>query len=74
MISEAAITGKPIYIAQMPAIKKNYRFKKFFKLFKSLNITKDLENSVVDWSYEKLNESDKISRYIKEKFKNYDFS
>ena len=74
MISEAAITGKPIYIAQMPAIKKNYRFKKFFKLFKSLNITKDLENSVVDWSYEKLNETDKISRYIKEKFKNYDFS
>jgi len=74
MISEAAITGKPIYIAQMPPIKKNSRFKKFFELFKSLNITKDLENSVVDWNYEKLNETDKISSYIKEKFKNYDFS
>ena len=74
MISEAAITGKPIYIAQMPPIKKNYRFKKFFELFKSLNITKDLEDSVVDWNYEKLNETDKISSYIKEKFINYDFS
>ena len=74
MISEAAITGKPIYIAQMPAIKKNSRFQKFFELFKSLNITKDLENSVVDWDYKKLNETDKISRYIKEYFKNYDFS
>ena len=74
MISEAAITGKPIYIAQMPAIKKNFRFKKFFKLFKSLNITKDLESSVIDWDYKKLNETDKISRYIKEYFKNYDFS
>ena len=74
MISEAAITGKPIYIAQMPPIKKNSRFKKFFELFKSLNITKDLENSVVDWNYEKLNETDKISSYIKDKFKNYDFS
>ena len=74
MISEAAITGKPIYIAQMPAIKKNSRFKKFFKLFKSLNITKDLENSVVDWNYDKLNETSRISRYIKENFKNYDFS
>ena len=74
MISEAAITGKPIYIAQMPPIKKNYRFKKFFKLFKSLNIIKDLENSVVDWNYEKLNETEKISSYIKEKYKNYDFS
>ena len=74
MISEAAITGKPIYIAQMPAVKKNSRFKKFFELFKSLNITKDLENSVVDWNYKKLNETDKISGYIKENFKNYDFS
>ena len=74
MISEASITGKPIYIAQMPAIKKNSRFRKFFKLFKSLNITKDLENSVVDWNYDKLNETNRISRYIKENFKNYDFS
>ena len=74
MISEAAITGKPIYIAQMPPIKKNYRFKKFFELFKSLNITKDLEDSIIDWNYEKLNETDKISSYIKEKFINYDFS
>ncbi len=74
MISEAAMTGKPIYVAQMPPIKKNYRFKKFFELFKLLNITKDLENSVDEWNYEKLNETDKISRYIKEQLKNYDFS
>jgi mitochondrial fission protein ELM1 len=74
MISEAAMTGKPIYIAQMPAIKNNYRFKKFFELFNSLNITRDLENSVDNWNYEKLNETDKISRYIKEQLKNYDFS
>ena len=26
MISEAALTGKPIYVAQFPAIKKNQRF------------------------------------------------
>jgi len=74
MISEAAMTGKPIYVAQMPAIKNNKRFKKFFELFKSLNIIKDLGNSVDVWNYEKLNETDKISSYIKEKFKNYDFS
>ena len=74
MISEAAMTGKPIYIAQMPSIKKNRRFKNFFALFKSLNITRDLENSVDYWNYEKLNETDKISRYIKEQLKNYDFS
>ena len=74
MISEAAMTGKPIYIAQMQPIKKNYRFEKFFELFKSLNIVKDLENSIEHWDYKKLNETDKISSYIKEQLKNYDFS
>ena len=74
MISEAAITGKPIYVAQMPPIKQNNRFKKFFELFKTLKIIKDLENSIDSWSYNKLNETERISRYIKEQFKNYDFS
>ena len=74
MISEAAMTGKPIYIAQLPVIKNNLRFKKFFELFKSLSIIRNLENSVEKWSYEKLNETDKISIHIKEKLKNYDFS
>jgi len=74
MISEAAMTGKPIYVAQMPAVKKNDRFKKFFELFKSLNIIKDLDNSLDKWNYKKLNETDKISNYIKEKLEDYDFS
>ena len=75
MISEAAMTGKPIYVAQMPNIKKNQRFKKFFELFRSLDITRDLENSVENWNYKKLNETDRISSYIKEKLKKkYDFS
>ena len=74
MISEAAITGKPIYVAQMQPIKRNNRFKKFFELFKSLNIIKDLEYSIEKWNYDKLNETYKISRYIKEQLKNYDFS
>jgi hypothetical protein len=74
MISEAAITGKPIYVAQMPNIKKNDRFQKFFQLFNSLNIIKNLENSVEKWSYKKLNETERISSYIKDQLKNYDFS
>ena len=74
MISEAAMTGKPIYVAQMPNIKKNNRFKKFFKLFRDLNIIKNLEDSLDEWTYEKLNETDRISGYIKNKYKEYDFS
>ena len=74
MISEASMTGKPIYVAQMPAAKTNVRFKKFFGLFKSLNIIRDLDNSLEEWNYEKLNETDKISSYIKNQIKDYDFS
>jgi len=74
MISEAAITGKPIYIAQMPAIKNNQRFKIFFNLFESLNIIKELNNSVESWTYTKLNETNKIAEQIREKIKQHDFS
>ena len=74
MISEAALTGKPIYVAQMPAIKNNKRFKDFFKLFENLNIIKNLGTTVEDWNYQKLDETQRVSSYIKEKIKNYDFS
>ncbi|MDA7552555.1 mitochondrial fission ELM1 family protein [Candidatus Pelagibacter sp.] len=74
MISEAAITGKPIYVAQMPAIKNNQRFKSFFNLFESLNIIKELNNSVENWTYTKLNETNKIAEQIRKKIKQHDFS
>ncbi len=74
MISEAAITGKPIYVAQMPTIKNNQRFKDFFKLFESLNIIKNLDTSVEDWNYQKLDETERVSSYIKEKIDKHDFS
>ena len=74
MISEAAITGKPIYVAQMPPIKNNQRFKEFYKSFESLKIIKNLDNLVENWDYEILNETKRISQYIKDKIKNYDLS
>ncbi len=74
MISEAAMTGKPIYVAQMPAIKKNNRFRDFFELFERLNIIKNLGTYVEDWNYQKLDETQRISSYIKDKIENHDFS
>ena len=74
MISEAAITGKPIYVVQMPTIKSNQRFKYFFNLFESLNIIKNLETSIESWNYKKLDETNRISSYIKDKINKHDFS
>ena len=74
MISEAALTGTPIYIAQIPATKSNQRFKEFFDLFESLNIIKNLDSSVENWDYKKLDETSRISSYIKDKINKHDFS
>ena len=74
MISEASLTGKPIYVAQMPAIKKNHKFEDFFELFESLNIIKNLGTPVEDWNYQKLDETQRVSSYIKDKIEKHDFS
>ena len=65
MISESAITGKPIYVAHMKATKQNLRFKNFFDLFRSLNIIRNLGTPVENWSYENINETNRIAEEIK---------
>ena len=70
MISEASISGKPIFIANMEAKKNNYRFKKFYKLFKDLGIIRDLGENVENWTYNKLNEAERIAYKIKDKINN----
>jgi hypothetical protein len=69
MISEAAITGKPIYVANMKPKRNIYRFKKFYKLFKDLGIIRDLEEKIDFWSYNKLNEVSRAALLLKEKMK-----
>ena len=69
MISEAATSGKPIFIAHMKEKKNNYRFKKFYKLFKELGIIRDLGEKTENWKYEKLNEAERIAVKIKNKLK-----
>jgi len=70
MISEAATSGKPIFVAQMKAKKNNYRFKRFFKLFKQMGITKDLGEKVETWTYNKHNEAQRIALELKNKIEN----
>ena len=69
MISEASISGKPIYIYQLPFKRKSIRFIRFHKEFKKLNITKDFLSikNLENWSYNKLNESKRIAGIIKER-------
>ena len=67
MISEAALTGKPIYVAQIPSSKNDYRFKKFRDLFKQLNIIKELNDNLETWNYERLDETNRVAQEIRKK-------
>ena len=69
MISEASISGMPIYIYKLPFKRKSTRFERFHDEFKSLNITRDLTstNTLEKWSYNKLDESKRIAGIIKER-------
>ena len=67
MISEAALTGKPVYVAMIPAMRNDKRFQKFRNLLENMNIIRKLEDSLDTWSYEKLDETNRIAKQIKEK-------
>ena len=67
MISEAALTGKPIYIASILPRKNDQRFQKFRNLFRELNITRNLGEEVENWNYEKLDETNRVANIIKQK-------
>ena len=69
MISEAATSGKPIFVAHMKTKKNNYRFKRFFELFKQMGITRDLGEKIENWTYNKHNEAQRIAELLKNKIK-----
>ena len=69
MISEAATSGKPIFVAHMNAKRNDYRFKKFFELFRKMGIIRDLGEKVETWTYNKHNEAERIANSIKDKIK-----
>ena len=70
MISEAALTGKPIYIANILPKKNDIRFQRFRNLFRELNITRNLGEDVENWNYQKLDETNRVAKIIKERISN----
>jgi len=67
MISEAALTGKPIYVANISPKKNDKRFQKFRNLFRELNIIRNLGEEEENWNYQKLNETNRVAKIIKQK-------
>ena len=49
--------------------KNNYRFKKFYDLFKTMGITRELGDKVEVWKYKKFNEAERVASLINNKMK-----
>ena len=67
MISEAALTGKPVYVAMIPSSRSDNRFQKFRDLLENMNIIRYLGDEIDIWNYERLDETNRIAKEIKEK-------
>jgi len=67
MISEAALTGKPIYVANIHPKKNDKRFQKFRNLFRKLNVIRNLGEEKENWNYQKLDETSRVAKIIKQK-------
>ncbi len=72
MISEAAITGKPIYVGYMKTKRSNSRFRSFYDKFENMKIIKDLnlyQSGVDTWTYDEIDELKRITPEINERMK-----
>ena len=69
MISEASISGKPIYVYQLQMKRKSKRLIRFHEEFKKMNITRDFNTleKLENWTYTKLEESERIAGIIKKR-------
>ena len=70
MISEAAISGKPIFVAHMKPKRNNYRFQRFFQLFREMGIIRNLGEKVEKWTYNHFNEAERIASLVHSKLNN----
>ena len=69
MISEAAITGKPVYVARMSHRRNIDKFERFYTLFKDLGIIRNLEDKIEHWNYKGLDEVNRAASIVKERMK-----
>ena len=69
MISEAAISGKPVYVYHLSFKRKSKRIINFHNEFSNLGISRNINNiqKLEKWTYKSLNESERIARIIKKK-------
>jgi len=67
MASEAAATGRPIYIAHLTERIPARRFRRFHESFRQAGITRSLDGRLQHWTYPILNETQAVADVIRER-------
>ena len=62
MISDAAFTGRPVYVVKIKNIKK--KIKKFVDNLEKKGVIKYFDGEIFSWKYEKINESKRIAKVL----------
>ena len=63
MTSDAAFTGKPVYMVKIKN-KKN-KIKNFVQNLEEKGVVRYFDGEIVSWKYKKINESERIANVIK---------
>ena len=66
MISEAASTGKPVYVAAMDG--GSTRLEPFHTLLREEGVTRRFDGRLASWSYEPINDTPRIAAEIRRRF------
>ena len=73
MISECAITGKPIHIFHLPLKRNSQRIIRFHREFEEKNITIKLDDKLETWNYEPLDEAKRIAGILRSRILEYPY-
>lgn len=67
MVSEAAATGRPVYVHHLPKRRAAPRFDRFHAQFEGAGITRPFDGTLSEWTYEAPEDMPRIAAVIRER-------
>jgi mitochondrial fission protein ELM1 len=64
MVTEAAGTGKPVYVQALPG--RSMRLSRFHKLMRERGVTRPFEGVLESWTYDPINDTELVAARIRE--------
>ncbi|MCA9109401.1 MAG: mitochondrial fission ELM1 family protein [Planctomycetaceae bacterium] len=67
MITEAAATGKPVFVETLTERRRAVRFRRFHESFQQKGITREFTGRLTDWTYRIPNDTPRVAHLIQER-------